>query len=155
MTTLARNFSRLGTQVLLQYYSFVRLGRQGYTTIHQMSQNIALMLSAEIGRMEPFELITKGDDIPVFAWRMKGDDTDKWDLQDLSDRLRFHGWQVPAYPMPDDISDIWVMRIVVRFGLLPSTAELLLKDIEQAVTYFNALEGPMPREGRTGKRSPL
>lgn len=86
---------------------------------------------------------------------MKGDDTDKWDLQDLSDRLRFHGWQVPAYPMPDDISDIWVMRIVVRFGLLPSTAELLLKDIEQAVTYFNALEGPMPREGRTGKRSPL
>ncbi len=53
--------------------------------------------------------------------------------------------------MPDDISDIWVMRIVVRFGLLPSTAELLLQDIEEAVTYLNALEGPMPREGRTGK----
>ena len=151
MPTLALNFSRPGAQVLLQYYLFVRLGMDGYRTIHQMSQNIALMLSEEIGKMEPFELVTEGDDIPVFAWKMKDGYTQKWDLQDLSDRLRFHGWQVPAYPMPDDISDIWVMRIVVRFGLLPSTAELLLQDIEEAVTYLNALEGPMPREGRTGK----
>ena len=116
-----------------------------------MSQNIALMLSSEIGAMEPFELVTKGDDIPVFAWRMKDGYTTKWDLQDLSDRLRYQGWQIPAYPMPDSIADIWVMRIVVRFGMLPGTAELLLKDIEEAVTYLNLFEGPMPREGRTGK----
>jgi len=151
MPTLALNFSRPGAQVLLQYYLFVRLGMDGYRTVHQMSQNIALMLSSEIGAMEPFELVTKGDDIPVFAWRMKDGYTTKWDLQDLSDRLRYQGWQIPAYPMPDSIADIWVMRIVVRFGMLPGTAELLLKDIEEAVTYLNLLEGPMPREGRTGK----
>ena len=151
MPTLALNFSRPGAQVLLQYYLFVRLGMDGYRTVHQMSQNIALMLSSEIGAMEPFELVTKGDDIPVFAWRMKDGYTTKWDLQDLSDRLRYQGWQIPAYPMPDSIADIWVMRIVVRFGMLPGTAELLPKDIEEAVTYLNLLEGPMPREGRTGK----
>ena len=83
MPTLALNFSRPGAQVLLQYYLFVRLGMDGYRTVHQMSQNIALMLSSEIGAMEPFELVTKGDDIPVFAWRMKDGYTTKWDLQDL------------------------------------------------------------------------
>ncbi|MGA9147744.1 MAG: glutamate decarboxylase [Candidatus Nanopelagicales bacterium] len=151
MPTLALNFSRPGAQVLLQYYLFVRLGMDGYRTVHQMSQNIALMLSSEIGAMEPFELVTKGDDIPVFAWRMKDGYTTNWDLQDLSDRLRNQGWQIPAYPMPEGIADIWVMRIVIRFGMLPGTAELLLKDIEDAVSYLNLLEGPMPREGRTGK----
>lgn len=151
MPTLALNFSRPGAQVLLQYYLFVRLGFDGYRTIHQLSQNIAMMLATEIGKMEPFELITKGDELPVFAWRMTPGYTKNWDLQDLSDRLRFHGWQVPAYPMPDDISDVWVMRIVVRLGLLPGTAELLLKDISEAVTYLDSLDGPMPRIGRTGK----
>lgn len=151
MPTLALNFSRPGAQVLLQYYLFVRLGIDGYRTVHQLSQNIALMLSSEIGAMEPFELISKGDELPVFAWRLKPDYTKNWDLQDLSDRLRFHGWQVPAYPMPDDISDIWVMRIVVRLGMLPSTAELLMNDIREAVTYLDSLDGPMPRIGRTGK----
>ena len=82
---------------------------------------------------------------------MKPGHTTNWDLQDLSERLRLNGWQVPAYPMPDDISDVWVMRIVVRLGLLPSTANLLLKDIQEAVTYLDALDGPMPRIGRTGK----
>ena len=51
----------------------------------------------------------------------------KWDLQDPGSAAPLNGWQVPAYPMPDNIKDLWVMRIVVRFGLLPSTAELLLK----------------------------
>ena len=151
MPTLALNFSRPGAQVLLQYYLFVRLGMDGYRTIHQLSQNIALMLSRGIGAMEPFELLTKGDELPVFAWRMKPGHTTNWDLQDLSERLRLNGWQVPAYPMPDDISDVWVMRIVVRLGLLPTTANLLLKDIQEAVTYLDALDGPMPRIGRTGK----
>ena len=35
---LALNFSRPGAQVLLQYYLFVRLGMEGYRTVHQMSQ---------------------------------------------------------------------------------------------------------------------
>jgi glutamate decarboxylase len=124
---------------------------EGYRAVHQMSQNIATTLSEEIGKNPAFEIITKGDELPVFCWRQTPGYTTKWDLQDLSDRLRYHGWQVPSYPMPDSIADVWVMRIVVRFGLIPSTAELLLKDIEEAVTYLDSLTGPMPREGRTGK----
>ena len=107
MPTLALNFSRPGAQVLLQYYLFVRLGMDGYRTVHQMSQNIALMLSSEIGAMEPFELVTKGDDIPVFAWRMKDGYTTR-----VGSAGPFRPASVPAgkaYPMPDSIADIWVM----------------------------------------------
>lgn len=151
MPTLALNFSRPGAQVLLQYYLFIRLGRAGYRQVHLLSQSIALKLSKGIGEMDPFELVTKGDDLPVFCWRLKPDYTTKWDLQDLSDRLRYHGWQVPSYPMPADISDIWVMRIVVRIGMLPGQAELLLADIRSSVAYLDSLDRPMPRVGRTGK----
>lgn len=151
MPTLALNFSRPGAQVVLQYYLLARLGFEGYHAIHSMSQRTALFLSSAIAEMKPFELLSKGDDLPVFAWRLKPGYTEKWDLQDLSDRMRYHGWQIPAYPMPNDIADEWVMRIVVREGLLPSTAQILMDDIAEAVTYLDSLKGPMPRVGRTGK----
>ena len=151
MPTLALNFSRPGAQVLLQYYLFIRLGHAGYRQIHLLSQEIAMTLSKGISEMAPFELITKGDELPVFCWRLKPGYTKNWDLQDLSDRLRYHGWQVPAYPMPDDIADLWVMRIVVRVGMLPGQAESLLADIRASVDFLDSLDGPMPRVGRTGK----
>lgn len=145
MPTLGINFSRPGAQVLLQAYLFIRLGREGYRNVHQMSQEIATHLADAIGEMHPFELLTRGDDLPVFAWRMKPGYTENWNLQDLSDRMRETGWQVPAYPMPDDISDVWVMRVVVRAGMSPSLAQSFLDDLAQAVQYFDSLDGPIPR----------
>ncbi len=150
MPTLALNFSRPGAQVLLQFYLFARLGRSGYKAVQQLSQDMALHVSSAIAEMGPFELITKGDDLPVFCWKLKKGYTDKWDLQDLSERLRLSGWQVPAYPLADNLADQWVMRIVVRTGMLPTKMDLLVEQIEEAVAYLDALEGPLPREGRTG-----
>ncbi len=145
MPTLALNFSRPGAQVLLQAYMFAKLGRDGYRRVLTHCQDVALALSSAIGAMPQFELLSRGDDIPVFAWRLRPDYTDVWDLEDLSERLRFHGWQVPAYPMPDDISDIWVMRIVVRHGFTPIMAQMLLDDLRAAVTYLDSLPQPLPR----------
>lgn len=152
MPTLALNFSRPGAQVLLQFYLFARLGYTGYRMVHSMSQKVALQLSSAVEEMDAFELLTRGDELPVFCWRMKPGYTDKWDLQDLSDRLRYSGWQVPCYPLPANVEDEWVMRIVVRLGLLPTTADLLIDDIHAAVKYLDSLNGPMPREIRTGRR---
>ena len=148
MPTLALNFSRPGAQVLMQYYMFLRLGVEGYRSVQQNSLNVAQYLSKEIGEMDAFELISKGDTIPVFAWKLTPDYTDKWDLYDLQDRLRLKGWQVPAYPMPDNMSDLNVQRIVVRAGLSEDLATLLLGDIKGAVEYLNLLEAPLPKEGK-------
>ncbi len=147
MPTLALNFSRPGAQVLLQYFLFLRLGVAGYTAVQQASQDVALYLSKAISEIDAFELVSDGSDIPVFAWRLKAGHTDKWNLFHLQDRLRQKGWLVPAYPMPDDLSDRIVQRIVVRNGLSMDLAEDLLRDIRSETEYLDALETPMPAEG--------
>ena len=70
MPTFGLNFSRPGAPVLLQYYLFLRLGREGYRRVHQTSQDVATYLSGAIGAMDQFELLTDGTDIPVFAWAL-------------------------------------------------------------------------------------
>src|SRR5581483_9245749 len=115
MPTFALNFSRPGAQVAAQYFNFVRLGRQGYRHVHRGCQDIALHLSAEIAKMGPFELLTEGRDLPVFAFKLR-DDITGYSVFDLSDRLRMRGWQVPAYTFPEDMTDTAVMRIVIRNG---------------------------------------
>lgn len=145
MPTLALNFSRSGAQVLLQYYQFLRLGREGFREVQQGSIDVATYLSSEIGAMGPFELVSKGDTIPVFAWKLKKGPRN-WDLHDLADRLRMRGWQVPAYPMPDNMTDLVVQRIVVRLGLSRDLAELLLSAIREEVDFLDRLDAPIPRE---------
>lgn len=149
LPTLALNFSRPGAQVLLQYYQFLRLGREGYRAIQQNCLDVAQYLSGAIAEMGPFELVTKGDTIPVFAWTLKEGASLNWTLYDLEDRLRMKGWQVPAYPMADDLGDMTLQRIVVRNGLSHDLATLLLKDMRTEVAFLEKLDGPMPREERT------
>jgi glutamate decarboxylase len=146
MPTFALNFSRPGAQVLLQYYNYLRLGREGYYQVQKMSQNVAHFLSAQIRTMGPFELYTDGSDIPVFAWRLKEGYTEKWNLYDLSRQLRTFGWQVPAYPLPPDMEEITIMRVVVRNGFSMDLAHLFLMNLKHAVEFLDSLDGPMPHE---------
>jgi glutamate decarboxylase len=148
MPTFALNFSRPGAQVLLQYYLFLRLGFEGYRSVQGASRDVALYLSSAIAAMGPFDLVSDGSDIPVFAWKLKAGHRGHWNLFDLSDRLRMHGWLVPAYPMPDDLAAITVQRIVVRNGLSRDLAGSLLGDIETEVTYLEALAAPIPSPDR-------
>src|SRR5437773_301506 len=132
MPTFALNFSRPGAQVAAQYYNFIRLGRQGYRRVHQTCQDVALHLSGEIAKMGPFELLTEGRDLPVFAFKLR-DDVTGYSVFDVSERLRMRGWQVPAYTFPADLTDTAVMRIVVRNGFSMDLANLLLADLRKHV----------------------
>jgi glutamate decarboxylase len=149
MPTFALNFSRPGAQVLLQYYLFLRLGFEGYRSVQGASRDVAKYLSDAIGRMNAFELVSDGSDIPVFAWKLRENHTGHWTLYDLSDRLRMRGWLVPAYPMPADLASITVQRIVVRNGLSRDLAGSLLDDIETEVRYLEALEAALPTATRS------
>jgi glutamate decarboxylase len=148
MPSFALNFSRPGAQVLLQYYMFLRLGWDGYYRVQKASQDVAVYLAKSIDAMPAFDLWNDGTDIPVFAWRLRTGHTYKWNLYHLSERLRLKGWLIPAYPMPDNLSDLVVQRIVVRNGLSRNLAESLISDIRDAVEYLDALAAPMPVEGQ-------
>lgn len=147
MPTFALNFSRPGAQVLLQYYLFLRLGIDGYKAVHQTSQDVAKYLARGVSEIDAFELVSDGSDLPVFAWKIKDGHTKNWNLYHLSDRLRMRGWQVPAYPLPNDMEEITVQRIVVRNGLSMDLAQQLMAEIVSETAYLEALTAPMPEEG--------
>jgi len=136
-STFALNFSRPGAQILLQYWTFLRYGFDGYTEIQETAMKVAGYLSTEISAMEQFELWNGTLDIPVFAWKLKPDANRRWSLYDLSDRLRMQGWQIPAYTMPVGLSDTVVARIVVRNGLSMDLAEHLIEDIKAQTAYLD------------------
>lgn len=148
MPTFALNFSRPGTQVLLQYYMFLRLGFDGFRQAQETSLDVAAHLAREVAGMGPFELWNDGSDIPVFAWSLRPDPARTWDLHDLSDRLRTRGWLVPAYPMPADLTDLTVQRVVVRNGLSLDLADAFLADLRGQVDHLDQTGvGRQPRPG--------
>jgi len=144
MPTFALNFSRPGAQILLQYWAFLRYGYDGYKAVQQETMKVARYLAGEIAKMACFTLWNDASDIPVFAWMLKPDAARKWTLYDLSDRLRMKGWQVPAYPMPDGLTDLTVQRIVVRNGLSMDLAGRLIDDIRAHVSHLELTNVKMP-----------
>jgi glutamate decarboxylase len=144
MPTFAINFSRPGNQVIAQYYNFIRLGKEGYTRVQKTSQEVALFLSSEIGKLEPFEIIAKGDDLPVVAWKIKEDAHVSFSLFDFVDRLRMNGWLIPAYTMPKNREDLAIARIVVKHAFSKDLAQELLNDMKQHLEYFAQQDGLKP-----------
>jgi len=148
MPTFALNFSRPGAQVAAQYYNFVRLGFDGYRLVHQESRETAQWLTAQIASMAPFELVSAGDGIPAFAFRMH--DRAPYSVYDVSEALRGRGWIVPAYPMPPGLDDMHVLRIVVRDGFSRDLAAMLLADLGRVITHLDGRDSPAPAEVRAG-----
>ena len=144
MPTFTLNFSRPGNQVVGQYYNFLRLGRPGYTRIMQYLRDTATYLAGEIEKLGPFELLSRGDTIPVFAFALR--DSSQYSVFDISDKLREHGWQVPAYTMPPKVDDLAVLRVVVREGFSRDLADMLLADLKDVVAHFESRSGHEPKE---------
>ena len=137
MPTFTLNFSRPGNQVVGQYYNFLRLGRDGYTQVMRCLSETAQWLSRELGAMthadkKPvFEIISDGSAIPVLAFRLIGDPG--YTVFDISALLRGYGWQVPAYTMPDDATDVAVLRVVVREGFSANLARAMRDDLVEVL----------------------
>ena len=139
MPTFALNFSRPGAQVIAQYYTFFRLGHAGFTAVQQASRDVAVHLAEQVGAMEQFDLVTRGDQLPVFAFTTSASVTG-WDVFAVSQALRARGWQVPAYTFPADREDLSVLRVVCRNGFGQDLADLLLRDLEAAVELLETDE---------------
>jgi glutamate decarboxylase len=147
MPTFSLNFSRPGAQIVAQYYMFVRLGRAGYRRLHAVSRANARWLAERVGDMGPFELVSDGGELPVFAFRMR-DDARGYTVYDVSRELRVDGWLVPAYAMPEGMSDVHVLRVVVRGGFSRDLASLFLESLGRAVEELErrAADGGRRRE---------
>jgi glutamate decarboxylase len=127
MPTFTLNFSRPGNQIVGQYYNFVRLGRSGFTAIMDALRYVALRISSGLAEDPVIDIITDGSAIPVLSFALK--DGTSYTVFQVSHELRARGWQVPAYTMPADATDVAVLRIVVRDGFNADLADDLVRDV--------------------------
>ena len=148
MPTFALNFSRPGAQVVLQYFQFLRLGKEGFRLVQQTCQDVAVHVARTLGAMPEFTVISGGRELPVVTVSLKSDVT-KYDVYELSRKLRERGWLVPAYTMPPKREDLAVLRIVVRNGFSHDMAELFLRDVRAATDWLDNLQAPMPQENQS------
>ncbi len=149
MPTFALNFSRPGSEIIAQYYTFFRLGRAGYVAVQQACRDVATSLAEQIANLGPYRLITRGDQLPVFAFTTDPD-VQAWDVFAVSRGLREHGWQVPAYTFPAERTDLAVLRIVCRNGFSRDLADLFLRDL---IAVTDTLQTDVAKVGSSGPPS--
>jgi len=134
MPTFALNFSRPAGQVIAQYYEFLRLGREGYTSILSDCANTAQYLGEELRKIDLFDILYDGHGgIPAVCYALKDEKATGFSLYDLSDRLRMHGWQIASYPLPSDRQNLTVQRILIRHGVSRDMIFLLLRDLKKEI----------------------
>jgi glutamate decarboxylase len=143
MPNYSLNFSRASNSVLLQYYNFLRLGREGYV-------RIAANLMENAGRLEKaltdsgrFELLNDSRYLPVVVVTPTERDGGV-DVFELSERLRERGWIVPAYPLPPNAESVSVLRMVVKENFSRDMADMLGEDIESAVAKMSGAPADGP-----------
>jgi glutamate decarboxylase len=143
MPTFSLNFSRPGSEVVAQYFMFSSLGFQGYRRVLEIARDVARYLSRGIAELGPYELLSDGSELPVFAFTLKPEVTN-YTVYDVSDRLRQNGWLVPAYSFPPNREDLSVLRIVVRAGMNHEMADLLLGHLRVQTEFLESLSAPLP-----------
>ena len=137
MPTFALNFSRPGGEVIAQYYNFLRLGREGYTRIHQACAETAQWLAREIVKLGPLELVYGGQDgLPAVCYKLKDGIEHGFTLYDLSERVRIRGWQIASYRLPAERQNVVVQRVLIRHGVSRDLIGLLLDDLRRALDYL-------------------
>ncbi|MFB7166346.1 glutamate decarboxylase [Streptomyces sp. NPDC056242] len=145
MPTFALNFSRPGAQVVAQYYTFLRLGREGYRAVQQSTRNVARGLAERIEALGDFQLITRGDQLPVVTFTT-APEVKAYDVFDVSRRLREFGWLVPAYTFPAHRQDLAVLRLVCRNGFSADLAALFLADLDRLLPGLRQQAHPLTQD---------
>jgi glutamate decarboxylase len=142
MPTFALNFSRPGAQVVTQYYNFLRLGFGGYRRVQQYAREVATHLSAQLAELGPFELLTRGDELPVFAFKLR-DNITNYTVFDVSNAVRERGWLLPAYTFPKNRQDLAALRVVVKRGFTYDMADLLVDDLRRVLPRLETQAAPV------------
>ena len=149
MPNYTLNFSRPAYGVILQYFSFLQLGHEGYRRVITTSLDNARRLAAKLAAIEGLELIEGGSRFPIVVARIKPGGPNV-DLRVLSRRLRERGWIVPAYTLPPNADHITVLRMVIKENVSRDMVELLAADVRNAFEDLahEAQAGPQPPRTR-------
>lgn len=131
--SIAINFSRSGAHIIAQYYNFIRFGFNGYKAVMENTRDVAKTLAKNLRELGIFDILVDGSKLPLVCWKLKDNADRKWTLYDLETKLKEFGWQVPAYPLPENLEKQTIQRIVVRPGMTMTILDDFLEDLQMAV----------------------
>ncbi|KAI3518116.1 hypothetical protein L1887_06512 [Cichorium endivia] len=145
--TFTLNFSKGSSQIIAQYYQFIRLGFEGYKDVMSNCHENTMVLKEGLEKTGRFNIISKDIGVPLLAFSLK--DSSKYTVFNISESLRRFGWIVPAYTMPPDAEHVSVLRVVIREDFSHSLADRLIADIVKVV---HELEGARSTVDTSGAR---
>jgi glutamate decarboxylase len=146
--TFNLNFSKGASQIVAQYYNFLRLGKEGYRRIMTNLRSTATYLADRLAASGRFALLSDQGALPLVAFRLA--EPHPYTVYDIAERLREHGWIVPAYHLPADAEEVSLLRVVVREHFSRDMADLLLDDLQRVLDRLD--RGALPPEPRPGSR---
>ncbi|KAF9624716.1 hypothetical protein IFM89_013254 [Coptis chinensis] len=141
--TFTLNFSKGSSQIIAQYYQFLRLGSEGYKNVMHNCMETARQLREGLEKTGHFEIVSKVKGIPLVAFALKN--KNKALAFKLSKALRHYGWIVPAYTMPANAQHVTILRVVVREDLGRQLVEKLLSHTESALNELIDTPSVIPR----------
>ncbi|NET60909.1 MAG: hypothetical protein F6K47_33695 [Symploca sp. SIO2E6] len=154
------NFSRGSAMIVMQYYNFLRFGRDGYQAIikkcldntkwflDQLTETTVVeekKLSDYLKNISNYDVEDSSApdenkvDLPIIALTWADTPPESWDLTDVSDKLAEKGWMVPSYTLsvnsPDENSDSGteVLRVVVQQVVTREKLRALLWDMAEVI----------------------
>ncbi|RCI02687.1 hypothetical protein CU098_012033 [Rhizopus stolonifer] len=122
------------SNIIAQYYIFIRLGKTGFTHIMKNLVSTADYMASKLQATGKFNILSEhgGKGVPLVAFNFKKT-KEYYDEFDLSTKLRERGWIVPAYTMAPNMQHLKLLRVVVREDFTRNRCDLLLRDINAAI----------------------
>lgn len=138
MATFALNFSRPASQIIAQYYQFLRLGYEGYKEIQQTCIDTGKYLAELLRKFPELDVIYDGKGgLPGVVFKLKENITN-FNLYDIQDQIKQRGWQTAAYPLPAHRGDTVIMRVLIRNGISNMLMKSLAQDLRNIINRLTS-----------------
>ena len=138
--SITLNFSRGASQIIAQYYQFLRLGRDGYTKIMRNLLEITKYTRTAISKH--FDIMSnEKEGIPLVAFCLKRSLIPLlYDETHVSERLRMSGIVIPAYSRPKGTykNNTKMLRITIREDFSLTMADEVVAKLLQAIEWLDA-----------------
>jgi glutamate decarboxylase len=146
MPNYSLNFSRPSNSVILQYFAFLRLGREGYSEIVANTLANATALGEKLAAFDGLQLLNDPSRFPIVC--LRAEDPERLDLDLLSQLLRERGWIIPAYTLPPNAEHIKVLRMVIKENFSRDMVDLLAHDMRTAIGVAEHGRSARPHRAR-------
>ncbi|ORY01232.1 glutamate decarboxylase [Basidiobolus meristosporus CBS 931.73] len=143
------NFSKGASNVIAQYYIFIRLGKSGFRSIMNNLTQTADFLAENLKATGYFDILSEGNGygLPLVAFKLSK--KSKFDEFDIVAKLRERGWIIPAYTMAPHAEKVKLCRVVIREDFSRSRCELLIKDLMSTIHMLEKMDSKTIEEHKS------